>query len=455
MKKWKFWLLTAVILSFSGCMKTEEAGEQEQAEDIQKEDAGQDNFAEEPDYSQELPEDYEGTLTMWGWDDIYYKTIAEAFQKKYPGVSIEYTAVENGDLYQRYENALRTGGELPDIGWAMLPYRAEIYELDMWENLAEEPYNFKLTEVYDYVRPLLTDSKGQVCGLEQSLCTAGLAYRRDLTKEYLGTDDPEELEAMFPTWEAFAEKGQEIYENTGGEVCMWPGIADAQSFIREQKDEAWIQGNEIKVTEALGESIETVCLLRDTHTVDTMEAWTPEWYEAIGEGKYLFIACAPWTVAFQIETYDPEGETSGHWGLMSAPEGNIWWGGTAMGITKTCQDKRLAWEFIRFAALSTDGARALRSIGLFTTAVAPYAEALELSSFQNPWFGEQDIGNYFLQHIAPEVHIRKHTMGESQIHDSLNLMNTALRQDPQMTAEEAVKYLKEDLQERFPSYKIE
>ena len=101
MKKWKFWLLTAVILSFSGCVKTEKAGEQEQAEDIQKEDAGQDNFAEEPDQSQELPEDYEGTLTMWGWDDIYYKTIAEAFQKKYPGVSIEYTAVENGDLYQR------------------------------------------------------------------------------------------------------------------------------------------------------------------------------------------------------------------------------------------------------------------------------------------------------------------------------------------------------------------
>lgn len=51
MKKWKFWLLTAVILSFSGCMKTEEAGEQEQAEDIQKEDSGQDNFAEKPDLS--------------------------------------------------------------------------------------------------------------------------------------------------------------------------------------------------------------------------------------------------------------------------------------------------------------------------------------------------------------------------------------------------------------------
>ena len=55
--------------------------------------------------------------------------------KKYPNVKFEYTPVENGDLIQKYKTALITGGELPDIGWAVMAYRAEIFELDMWETI--------------------------------------------------------------------------------------------------------------------------------------------------------------------------------------------------------------------------------------------------------------------------------------------------------------------------------
>ena len=54
-----------------------------------------------------------------------------------------------------------------------------------------------------------------------------------------------------------------------------------------------------------------------------------------------------------------------------------------MGITKTCKDKRLAWEFIKFATLSTEGAEVLNKIGYLTSAKAPYEENPELKVWKS------------------------------------------------------------------------
>ena len=443
-----------LILSLTGCeMNTDEADVSDhvqQKNEIQNEDKDPKDGFNTP-----LPADYEGILSMWGWDDAYFKTVTEAFQEKYPNVKFEYTPIENGDLMQKYKTALITGGELPDIGWAVMAYRAGIFELDMWEPLNQEPYEFDISQVHECVRPQMMNSKEDVCGIEQALAAAGLAYRKDLAKEYLGTDDPKELEAMFPDWQSFIEKGEEIYERSGGEVYLWPGLADAQQFIREQQGVSWIDDDVIRVTDTMKHSLDIVCQFRDSHTSDTLEAWTPEWYEALGKGKHIFTGCATWSVAFEIEQYDPEGKEKGHWGLMSAPEGNILWGGTTLGITKTCKDKRLAWEFIKFATLSTEGAEALNTLGLLTTALKPYEENPALGSYKSPWFGDQDIGRYFLDEIMPDVRTRKMSVNDSVIHEGLNLINASLRKDAGITSEEALQYLKDYLEEELPGYKIE
>ena len=137
---------------------------------------------QEISFDEELPKDYEGTLTMWGWDTDYYQTVTQAFQEIYPNVTFEYTSVEHKDLPQKYETALIVGGELPDIAWSVIDFRGEVFELDMWEPLEQEPYNFRLSEVCEYLHPHMVNSKGNVCGIEQSLSPAGLAYRRDLAK---------------------------------------------------------------------------------------------------------------------------------------------------------------------------------------------------------------------------------------------------------------------------------
>lgn len=453
--------VSAVVTgALAGCAGGEAEGKATEAAAV-KTEAGESTAGEsagEEGTTQELaeiPTDYKGTLTMWGWDDGYYKTVTEAFQKKYPNVTFEYTPVANGDLLQKYQTALATGTDLPDVAWSIVDSRAKVFELDMWEALDKAPYNFDINEVFDYLHPLMVNSKGDVCGIEQSISPAGIAYRKDLAKEYLGTDDREELEKMFPTWESFAEKGKEVYEKSGQTVYMWPGIADAQQFIRGQSDVPWIEGTTIKATEALKKSIDLACQFRDNNVVDKLEAWTPAWYASYGEAKHIFAGCATWSVPFTIEPNDPDGKGANHWGLMNAPEGNISWGGTTLGISKTCKDKALAWEFIKFATLSTEGAEALNSMGNLTSAKKPYEEKPELKSYKSEWFGDQDLGKMFLEEIVPEIKVRPMNLDDNVIHETLNLITTSLNNDRSMTAEQALEQLKEELSMKLPDYTIE
>lgn len=452
MKK-KVVFISACIAAFSiltGCREAELPKDQE-AKEGQKD---MESEAKKVGFDQPLPHDYEGTLTMWGWDEAYYETVTKAFREHYPNVTFEYFSVEHKDLPQKYETALITGSELPDIAWAVVDSRARVFELDMWEPLEQAPYNFAISDVYEYLHPHMVNARGNVCGIEQSLSPAGLAYRKDLAKQYLGTDDPQELEAMLPDWDAFIEKGKEVFRKSQGQVYMWSGLDDIRQFTQEQQGKSWVLGEAIDVEGTFGRPIELVCRFRDEYIADELITWTPAWYAAFGEDRHIFSACATWSIAFTIESNDPEGKESGHWGLMNAPEGNVNWGGTSMGIAKTCKDKRLAWEFLKFATMSVEGAKALNSLGLLTTAKKPYEEKPELKSYRSCWFGEQDLGVYFLEEIVPNVTTRKLKPEDMEIHDSLSLITVALSKDRDMTAPMALELLKRELRKELPDYAV-
>ena len=69
-----------------------------------------------------------------------------------------------------------------------------------------------------------TDNEGTFIGIPNTAAPGGLFYRRDLAKEYLGTDDPEEIAAMMPTWQDFIEVGKDVVAKSGGSVSMIPGM---------------------------------------------------------------------------------------------------------------------------------------------------------------------------------------------------------------------------------------
>ncbi|TCL76263.1 carbohydrate ABC transporter substrate-binding protein (CUT1 family) [Hydrogenispora ethanolica] len=398
-----------------------------------------------------IPKDYRCTLTTWGWDENYWNHVTAAFNKIYPNIKFEYTPVANGDYLQKEQTSLAAGTPLPDIPWAIIDSRGRAFELDMWEALNKPPYRMDPKAVFSYLLPIMKNSKGEICGIEQGINPAAMAYRRDLAQEYLGTDDPDKLAKLLPDWDAFIKKGKEVRAKSGGKVFMMQGIGDIKNIIREQDPSPWVVKGTVNATRLFKPVLAKVVQFRDAQILDKLEPWTPAWYASYGQGKHIFAGCAIWSPQYVIEPNDKNGK--GHWGLMNCPGGNFSWGGTTLGISKQCKHKLAAWEFVKFATLSVEGAKAAREVGFLTSYKAAYADP-GFASIKDDWFAGQDLGKFWTTQVAPRIKIRPMTKYDNLIKDSLDLITTSLNNDPGMTVNDAMQKLIAELKNRLPDLTI-
>lgn len=404
--------------------------------------------------SSKKPEDYKATLKVWGWDDNYFKTMTGEFNKQYPNVKFEYTPVANGDYLQKLQTALASGGDVPDILWSIIDSRGRMFELDTWEALDKAPYNFDKSQVFSYIQPLMVNSKGNVVGIEQGVNPAGFAYRRDLAKQYLGNDDPKELQKILSNWDSFIELGKQVKQKSDGKIFMLPGMTDALQILDGQNSTPVVENGTIKITNAYKKSLDYLVKFRDAGIVNKLDSWSPAWYAAYGQGVNIFSGCATWTPQFVIEPNDKDGKGKSHWGLMDAPGGNFSWGGTAMGISKASKNKDSAWEFIKFATASKEGGLAAKKVGFLTSFKEPYKD-VEFASDKNEWFGGQDIGKFFMNDVVPNIKVRPMTQYDNVIHDALVLVSTDINNNAKMTSADALKEFIQEVKNKLPDMKVE
>lgn len=143
------------------------------------------------------PTQISGTVKVWDWDEAFQKGMIVEFNKKYPNIKVEVTVVNPNDYLQKLQSGIASGSDVPDVILGESAYRGKLFDLGVLDNLEAAPYNFDKSTILDYVVPYVSNSKGEVIAVDQSLTPAGFAYRRDLAKQYWGTDDPAELEKRF------------------------------------------------------------------------------------------------------------------------------------------------------------------------------------------------------------------------------------------------------------------
>ena len=99
-------------------------------------------------------------------------------------------------------------------------FRAQLFKMDILENLEEAPYNLDRTQVMDYELPLSTYN-GKIIGLEGSITAGGIAYKAPLAKQYLGTDSVADLEKSLATWDDMIAAGKMVQEKSGGKAYLF------------------------------------------------------------------------------------------------------------------------------------------------------------------------------------------------------------------------------------------
>ena len=440
-------ILSACGQSDSGGGASEESTKAPTETSEGSEPAGEEAVAES---SEGFGEDrnLEGEITIWDWNNAYEEKMHPVFHEAYPNIKVNYVTVAHGDFMQKLQSAIATGTDVPDVILGEMTWRGKLFDMDVLENLEAAPYNVDRNDMLDYVHNGLSNFRGEIVGLDQSIVPAGLAYRRDLAKEYLGTDDPEEVYELISTWDDFIATGQDVQEKSGGQVTMLSSLGDILAITRLQHCMEYIDDNVIDITKRMKEPLEMAIRVRDAGILGDHEEDAPSWHADFASGNNIFFPSAPWSCEWHVYANDPDG--GGNWGLTKAPESGFTKGGTSVGIYKDSPNKEAAWAYIKWTFFSLEGSVAARDIiGQYISLKECYEgdnAVWNVPGAYDEYFGGQNLLKYFIEEIVPDITTtQRETSYETTVTQSFTKLNPTLATDLSIDAAQALELLKEEI----------
>ena len=395
-------------------------------------------------------------VIRWTWSAGQFDELEKAYFENHPDADWEFeeVVVASEDYLTKLQQGYASGGDMPDMLVAEMGWRGSAFALDIWENLEAEPYNFDRSVLLDSVVSSITNADDQVIGVENALNPAFMMYKRDLAKEYLGTDDKEELEKMFQTYDDYAEWGEKVYEASGGTVTLFPGSQDVSNMMMQQQrniNNVDADGN-VNVTGKVQKVFETVKKLNDSHACGQLAQNSTEWSNAFANGSVIFFPGASWSVTYWVEPYDPEG--IGNWGMFTPAGGGFGWGGSCYGIYKNSDVKEEVWDFISWSLLTKEGAKYMKEASGFFLPLKALYEDPEYTKGTRPNFGDQEINTFMMEEIAPNIPEASLSVYDNLVSDSVNMVVQMMAADESMTAETAMDEFMMDLQAKIPDVTI-
>lgn len=348
--------------------------------------------------------DISATVDLWTWEPYEnQKEVIDDFNKEYPNITLEFTTVVSGDMPMKLQTALASDSDIPDAVWCEISNRGKMMALDCWEDLSQAPYNLDKSQMLDYQIPLSETPSGKLAGVEVSTPVAGLAYKRDLAKEYLGTDDPDKLAEKIETWDDMLAIGQEVVQKSGGQVKLFTSASQPFDIIKGQNQNPYIIDNKLNLKASLGDAFDMAIAMQKAGIVDTIESDTPALDAAYAGKNHIFFGCPTWAPTWQIKAKDPDG--SGNWGLMLPPGGGYMNGGTVVAIPQKAEDKEAAFVYLNWCYFTIEGAVSNRDHLDYMSCYKPVYEDKEFYSVEDEFFAGQNVLQTYAQVIIPNTKV--------------------------------------------------
>ena len=174
-------------------------------------------------------------ITVWSFTDEAGYAI-EKFEEKYPDIKVNFVNIPGNFYITKLKSALQTTSKAPDVFMIENANIRELIDVPYLENLSSSPYNANelIPEQYPFVQANEKDSEGHIRAIGYQGTPGGIYYRRDLAKEYLGTDDPVKVGEQIGTWEEIFEIGERVQQESGNKVhalANWNAISNSYDGI--------------------------------------------------------------------------------------------------------------------------------------------------------------------------------------------------------------------------------
>jgi hypothetical protein len=350
-------LLVVMALALAACAPP--ATEAPPAEEpAVEEPAEEEPAAEEP--AEEPAEPAEKTvLNFWSFTNEL-RTMSIVFEGLNPDVDIVYTMIPmtDGEFQTKIKAALGTA-DAPDLVALEAAFVKEWVEADFLADLNDLLPLTEEVKTYPAVVQVATHN-GVTKGYSFQATPGAFFYRRSIAEECLGTDDPDEVQAMVADLDKFVETAAKIKECSDGDYYMVGTSAAMFNPFLANRSQQWIVDDTLVIDPMVEEFIDFSKLFRDEGYESQAEQWSEGWFagmsdalvDADGTPKRIFSYFLPtWGLPYVL--IPNSGDTGGDWAMINGPLA-YQWGGTWIGVLADSPNLDLAKEFIAFATLNEE-----------------------------------------------------------------------------------------------------
>ena len=387
------------------------------------------------------PEEVTGNILFWSWDPNFFEMV-EKMNTIYPNVTFDFVTVASADDYmQKLQAALTSGSDVPDILAMEINNLGRFYDMGICDDL--EAHEIDPNLLVPYLEEMGRDNNGTFIGIPNTAAPGGLYYRRDIAKEYLGTDDPDEITAMVKDWDSFIETGKKIKEASGGKVSMIPGIDTLVQPLVNQTGLRWRDGNKLTVQENFTDVIALMQKIKDADIDAGLDVWTPAWNASFAQGNVFCCPGSCWFQSYVIEPNDPEG--AGNWGVAEVPGGYYNWGGIWWGMYNQSENKDAVAAWMKYE-LTVEGAQNKYDLIHFYPGVKAVYEDDYLNK-PNEFYGGQNVTELYLKEMD-EMTVLRPIADDALFYNSMTFFAQSLEGTP----EEIADKVEEDIISSNPQY---
>ncbi|MDR3303531.1 MAG: ABC transporter substrate-binding protein [Treponema sp.] len=297
-----------------------------------------------------------GKLVVWSFTDELDGLIKDYYKPTHPDVVIEYSMTPTEQFPSKLDPVLQSGQGAPDV-FAL--------EDSFVRKYVESGLLLDISDVYNEVKakmlayPVEVGSyNGKVYGMSWQATPGAMFYRRSLAKQYLGTDDPAEVQKSFTDLDKFLQTAELLKTASGGKCVIVSASADLLRPYAAARKAPWIVDNALTIDPALLDYMEMCKTLHDKGYDARVQGWSEGWFAGMrgdlkderGNDVEVFSYFLPtWGLHYVLKQNAPD--TTGDWAMIPGPA-PYRWGGTWIGAWKNTKNPLAAKEMIKY--LTTD-----------------------------------------------------------------------------------------------------
>ena len=335
---------------------------------------------------------------FWSFTGIGQADAVDEYLKINPDAQVKLSEVGSTTETATALTAALAGGKVPDL---------VLIQGDDLPKFVENPDNFLDLRTLggdaigdDYLpwaTSAATAENGALIGIPTDVGGLGFAYRADLFEAAGLPTDPEEVAAMWSTWDDFIAMGEQYVAATGK-----PFVDNVETSVFfstvNQVDEKYYTPDGELVYDTNPQVEEAFQVAVDTYEAGIsagIAAWSSGWDPGKAQGAFAVTTAPSWMLS-GIKNAAPD--TEGQWRVASIPGVGGNWGGSFLAIPARADNPEAAWQYIE--TMQSPEAQADHFVRTGTFPAANVAlESQEVLDYTDPFYGDSPIGQVMAESV--------------------------------------------------------